>query len=152
MEEIKAKKKLNEIVPRLKLQKTFSVEGLMKVYQNGDKYSLEKQTSYLSTFLKPCVSNYDDVKKQFELDVTKNKRSAYDAFIKCVNNAIILPEQSSKPKIAAKPTSKNSSDFDSPTLSSTRVDKTFNRKSDLTEVSYIHQKIEFVIISQNFPD
>jgi hypothetical protein len=134
MEETKAKKKLNEIVPRWKLSKQISADGFCKTFKNTDKYTLDKQVSYLNTLIKPFVSNYDDIRKQFELDVTKNKKTPYDALIISLNNAIILPEQSTKPKIAAKPTSK-ASDFESPTLSSTRVEKTFNRRSDLTEVS-----------------
>lgn len=132
MEEVKAKKKLNEIAPRWNLQKAFTPDAVLKIYKNSDKYSLERQASILSSLVKPCVSNFDDIKKQFELDVVKNKKTPYDAFIRCLNNAVVLPEASQKPKIAAKPA--RSGDFDSPTLSSTRVDKN-HRKSDLTEVS-----------------
>lgn len=127
MEDIKARKKLSELALRWN-HKSYTPDNVLKIYKNSEKYAIERQMSIMSGLIKPHVSNYDEVKKQYDLDITKNKKTPFDAFVKCVNSAQIATE---KPKIAVKPTK---GDFiESPTLSSTRVEK--QRRSEITEVT-----------------
>lgn len=134
MSEEKAKKRLLAVSQRWNLKIT--IEQVLGIYKNSEKYTLERQLSLLKQLFKNFVSEFDKHQAQFETDVKKNKKTAYEAFIYFLNTVSILPA-TQKPQIAAKPTNPSSSksEFESPVLSSTRLDN--NGKSDIivSEVS-----------------
>lgn len=139
MAEAKLNKKMNEVSKRW--NQKITPEQVFGIYKNSEKYSFERQVSFLKQFFKPFVTDFDRHQAQFEVDVKKNKKTSYEAFIVFLYNINIIPP-SEKPQIAPKSSisdSKASSnnDFDSPALCSTRVDTVY--KPDLvSEVMIIN--------------
>lgn len=125
MTEAKARKKLQEVSPRW--GERASSEQLIGIFRNSEKYTLERQSNILRQFFKPFVPDFDNLSAQFDVDVKKNKKTPYEAFINFLCNMSLRP---SKPQIAVKPTSASDSrlllptktDLESPVLSSTRVE------------------------------
>lgn len=137
----KARAKLIELQPKWPTTKpgtVLSVDQILRIFQNSEKYTPEKQSSLLLTLIKPHVTNFDDIKRHYDLETTKARKTPYEAFVKLINNAVLVPAAGSKPQVPAKPTKQ--SDFDSPVLSSTRVDNTTKRTSDvnLSEVRMVN--------------
>jgi hypothetical protein len=127
MAELKAKKRLDEITA--KLGGKLTSDQLIAVFKNtSNKYSNEKLFGIVKQYIKIHLIEGDKLYYQFEINVKKNQKSPYDALLIMLNNATVI---SQKPTIAAKPInlqpteSKLSvkSDFESPALSSTRVDQ-----------------------------
>lgn len=124
MAEAKAKRKLLELSQ--KWNQKISVDQVFAIYKNSEKYTFERQVNLLIQMIKPYCSDFDKHLAQFEADVKKNKKTPYEALIVFLNNATIR-STSVKPQIPVKPivdSSKMSSrsDFESPVLSSTRVE------------------------------
>lgn len=132
----KARSKLFELQQKWWSPKTTSVvspEQVIRVFQNTEKFTQEKQNSILATLIKPHVTNYDDIRKQYDSDTQKHKKTPYEAFVKLVNNAVFVPVAGQKPQVPVKPTKH---DFDSPTLSSTRVENKRRSDVNVSEVSF----------------
>lgn len=109
----------------LKWNQKFTAEQVIGIYANNEKYTYEKQKHFLGKLFKAQVVDFDKHQALFEANVEKNKKNALDAFVIFMNSVTFA---SQKPQIAAKPTrvseSKLStkSEFESPALSSTRLD------------------------------
>lgn len=138
MAEVKAKKKLQEVSQRW--NNRITTEQVLAIFKSTDKYTFERQTSLLKQLFKNFVSDFDKQMSQFEVDVKKNKKTVYDAFLNFLNNMSLSPV---KPQIAVKPTSGSDSklltastktDFESPALSSTRVDNIYKPDVVVSEV------------------
>lgn len=124
----KARAKLAEIQhkwPGAKSSSSLSPEHIMRCFKNFEKVPQEKQNTLLTSFIKPHCTNYDDIKRQYDADTLKHGKTVYEAFVKLVNNAVLMPVAGSKPLVPQKPAKH---DFDSPVLSSTRVET--KRRSD----------------------
>lgn len=135
MAEVKAKKKLLEVSQRW--TNRVSCDQVLAIYKNDSKYTFERQQNLLKQLFKAFILDFDKLAAQFEVDVKKNKKSVSDAFI------IFLSNMSLKPIIAQKPTSASDSkllsttaktDFESPALSSTRVDNNYKPDVVVSEV------------------
>lgn len=139
----KAKNKLSELQLKWvspKSNAVISPDHIIRIFQNNsEKLVQEKQNGILATLIKPHVTNYDDIKKQYDYDTHKNKKTPYEAFVKLVNNAVFSPVAGQKPQVPVKPTKH---DFDSPTLSSTRVE-TSKRRSDVN----VSEVLKFIWIT-----
>jgi hypothetical protein len=124
MAEVRAKKKLDEILGRLNI-KTGSDE-IMRLFRNTQqKYSHEKLFGFLQTYIKPHILDGDKMLAQYETNVKKLSKPSIDAFLLLLNNATVI--QGTKPPIAEKPninklSAKSDGVFESPALSSTRYD------------------------------
>jgi hypothetical protein len=150
MTEVKAKKKLQEVSQRW--NQRITTDQILGIYKNSDKYTFERQTAILRQMFKSFILDFDKLAAQFEVDVKKNKKTAYDAFINFLCNLTLSP---AKPQIAVKPTSASDSkllttttksDFESPALSSTRVDHSYKPDVVVSEVRFI---IILIIIDIN---
>lgn len=123
MAELKAKRKLQEMLQ--KWNQKFTAEQVIGIFANNEKYSYERQKHLLGKVFKPYVVDFDKQQALFEANVEKNKKNALDSFIIFMNGATFA---SQKPQIATKPTRVSDSklsvktDFESPALSSTRLD------------------------------
>jgi hypothetical protein len=104
----------------------------------------------LQIFAKHVV-DYPKHSAQFEMDVKKNKKTVFAAFCDFLNNAP-LQAQEQKPKIATKPKTASDSrlmvtsksDFESPALSSTRVEGNVVVPVVVSEVSFASEfRVEF---------
>lgn len=134
MAEAKAKRKLQDMLA--KWNQKFTAEQVIGIFAS-EKYSFEKQKSLLVKLFKPYVADYDKHHALFEANVERNKKTALEAFIIFLNSVMIAPQ---KPQIATKPArvsdSKLSvkSDFESPALSSTRLETPDVVVSEVTKV------------------
>lgn len=135
MAEAKAKRKLQELSQRW-YQKNITVDQILGIYKNSDKYTVERQSSLLKQMFKPHISDFDKHLVQWEADVKKNKRTPYDAFIVFVNNMTMTtkPQIPQKPSLDTKSSSK--SEFESPVLSSTRVESSYKPEVVVSEVKF----------------
>lgn len=127
----KAKAKLNEIQhkwPNAKATSVLSPDHIMRIFQNPEKYPQEKHSSLLTSLIRPHVTNYDDIRRQYDQDTLKLRKTPFEAFVKLVNNAVLMPVAGSKPQVPQKPTKH---DFESPVLSSTRLETTKRRSNDV---------------------
>lgn len=142
MEEIKAKKRLSEVSQRW--NQKISTDQVLGIYKNSEKYTVERQMSLLKQMFKNFVLEFDKHQAQFETDVKKNKKTSYEAFVNFLNNITLIPA-SQKPQIATKPSTStinnsteklsSKSDFESPALSSTRVDNNGKAEIIVSEAS-----------------
>lgn len=135
MAEAKAKKKLQEVTS--KWNQKFTSDQILGLFRNSEKYTFEHQTSILKQMFKPYVNDFDKHYNQFEADVKKNKKSSYDAFLTFLNNisiatATVKPQIQPKPQIDSKISTKS---FESPVLSSTRVENNYKPEVVVSEVS-----------------
>lgn len=123
MAELKAKRKLQDMLQ--KWNQKFTAEQVIGIFANNEKYTYDKQKQLLVKLFKPYVVDFDKHQAAFEANVEKNKKNALDAFVIFMNSASFV---SQKPQIATKPTRVSDSklsvktDFESPALSSTRLD------------------------------
>jgi NAD-dependent SIR2 family protein deacetylase len=131
MAELKAKRKLQEV--SLRWSKSYTPDTIIGTFKNNEKYTHERLLSILKSLFKPHIADFDKHHAQFEADIKKNKKTTYEAFIIFLTNATVLPAVQ-KPQIADKPQTLKinpslsvRSDFESPTLSSTRVDNGSNK-------------------------
>lgn len=153
MAEITAKKRLQEVSQRW--NQKISIDQVLGIYKNSEKYTLERQMSLLKQMFKNYVQEFSKHEAQFEADVKKNKKTTYEAFISFLNNILVVPA-SQKPQIAAKPRtsstalSSKADDFESPALSSTRVDNN-NVPSEII-VSEVSKQCGSAFIEIKFSD
>lgn len=127
MAEIRAKRKLEEI--SLKMGNKVSADQLISVFKNQqNKYTLDKLLDFLKKHIKIHILDGDKLISQFEVNIKKNGKTSYESFVILMNAATVVQstQHSMKPPIAVKPNldSKLSikSDFESPALSSTRLE------------------------------
>lgn len=134
--EAKAKRKLQDLLLKNNLTQKFTAEQVLGIF-GSEKYTFEKQKKFLGNLYKPYVLDFDKHSALFEVNVEKNKKSPLESFIIFVNSVTMAPQ---KPQIATKPTrvsdSKLStrSEFESPALSSTRLDTPEVVVSEVTKV------------------
>jgi hypothetical protein len=127
MSEAKAKKKLEEI--SVKWNGKVTADQILKVFKNVDnKYNNEKLSGIAKQYIRVHLADGEKLFMQYEMNVKKNQKTPYEALILMLNNA---SSQIQKPQVPVKPTNLNlhldskisvRSDFESPALSSTRVD------------------------------
>lgn len=153
MAEISAKKRLQEVSqlwnPKITLEK------VLGIYKNSEKYTLERQLSFLTQLFQKSVKEFDKHQAQFETDVKKNKKTPYEAFIIFLNNiAIIAAPQ--KPQIAAKPKTSSpaefkvsikSEEFESPALSGALCSTRVENNNEII-VSEVGERSGIVTVSQ----
>lgn len=135
--EAKARKKMQDVL--LRWDKRFSVDQVFSIFRNTEKYTNEKKIGLLKQLFSPHSIDFEKHLAQFETNVLKNKKSAYDSFIIFLNSIQLTPLPQ-KPQIPVKSASESKmsskSDFiESPTLSSTRVDHVQKTDIVVSEVS-----------------
>lgn len=138
MAEVRAKRKLEEIAA--KMGNKISADQLFYIFKNNqNKYSHDKLVEFLRNYVKIHILDGDKLILQYETNVKKHSKTSHEAFIIMMNNAVIL-QNSSKPPIAVKPTldAKLSikSDFESPALSSTRLENNPTPEIVVSEVKF----------------
>lgn len=139
MAEAKAKKKLQESLQRWSPK--VSTDQVILIFKNSEKYTLDRQQKILVQLFSANITEFSKLSAQFEVDVKKNKKSPYEAFLAFVLNMTANPVNL-KPQIATKPNSASDSkllsstksDFESPALSSTRLDANFKPEVVVSEV------------------
>ena len=139
MAEVKAKKKLQESLQRWNPK--VSSDQVILIFKNSEKYTLDRQQKILVQLFSANVAEFQKLSSQFEVDVKKNKKTPYEAFLAFVLNMTANPVNL-KPQIATKPNSSSDSklltstksDFESPALSSTRLDANFKPDVIVSEV------------------
>lgn len=121
----------------MKWNQKITPEQVFGIYKNSEKYTFDRQMSLLKQMFKPFVNDFDKHSSQFEMDVKKNKKTSLEAFVTFLNNISIAPP-SQKPQIPLKPSTSDSkiskSDFESPALSSTRVEPNYKADVVVSEV------------------
>lgn len=140
MAEAKARKKCQEVSE--KWNSKLTVDQIFGCFKNTEKYTLERQTSLLRQMFKPYIMEFDKHQAQFEADVKRNKKTPIEAFVNFLNNGTIVSKPQ-KPQISIKPQASISSesrlssksDYDSPALSSTRVDSNYKNDVVVSEVN-----------------
>lgn len=149
MSETKARKKLEEI--SVKWNGKTNADHLLKAFKNIDnKYTNDRLTAIVKQYIKIHLVDGDRLFLQYETNVKKNQKTPYDALILMLNNATFTsvqqpPPQQQKPQIPAKPAllnverqiSSNVREFESPALSSTRVDVNSNNQTPEVVVSEV---------------
>lgn len=141
MAEIRAKRKLEEIAT--KMGNKISAEQLFHIFKNNhSKYSHDKLIEFLRNYIKIHILDGDKLITQYETNVKKHSKTSHEAFIILMNNATVI-QQASKPPIAVKPTMPTldaklsiKSDFESPALSSTRLENVPTPEIVVSEVNF----------------
>jgi len=135
MSELKARKKLEDIAARWNGK--VSADQILHVFKNSsNKYSNDKLVNMAKQYLRNQIVDGDKLITQLEVNVKKNQKTPYEALIIMLNNSTIsqspILQQSApiqKPTIPLKPSKlqvetiiSKKSDFESPALSSTRIE------------------------------
>lgn len=137
MAEAKARKKLQDVSQRW--NQRISLDQVFSIFKNTEKYTNERKISLLKQMFMSHSIDFEKHLTQFETNVLKYKRSAFDSFIIFLN-CIQLTPLPQKPQLPVKSASESKmsskSDFiESPTLSSTRVDHAQKTDIVVSEVS-----------------
>lgn len=152
MSETKAKKVVQELIQRWYTGKV-SEERLWDMFKNGEKVAAERRVDVLNKFFKSHVADYDIHLAQYENNIRK-KKTPLNAFIIFLNSVTLVSSVAtagaSKTQLApsklsitgqttfdSKMSLKN--EFESPALSSTRVEPNEVVVSEVNKISSIPQ-------------